>query len=56
MEREEKLCFNDECIYKETCAKWLMNIPDDNEEDMFVVTHHDLKKYTCYVPIDGRIL
>jgi len=53
-EREELLCLKETCIYRYTCTKWLMNIPDDNEDDMLLVMKPDTKKYTCYVSMDGQ--
>jgi len=52
---EEKLCLAFECIYKNTCTKWIENIPDETES-LFMVMQPDLKKYTCYVPMDGKVL
>ena len=57
MERIETLCLKDECIYRHTCTKWLMNIPEDDDAEVYpVVMEPDTKRYTCYMPVDGMLL
>jgi hypothetical protein len=56
-----KFCFGcddrNDCIYKETCALYIKNIPDDeDDEEWYRVVMPDLKKWTCHVPLDGKVL
>ena len=46
-----------ECIYKETCSLYLMNMTDEQIDagpEWIRCIEPDLKKWTCYVPLDGR--
>jgi hypothetical protein len=62
METPSKIvCLDHDCIFKNSCSKWLDNCISDDEDDdewymLLPIEEHDTKKWTCHTSKDGRIL
>jgi len=57
---EHIVCFNIDCLYKDTCKRWLDNHcdlhEDDGDDKGYRAEWGEWKRDRCHVPMDGKLL